>query len=171
MTTKADLEASEATRATLEIKLEAFKEKQKDFVQKGEKVKQELDELKITYSIARATPDLNDAMIAKMIRDTEDGKEREFAERMAASYEIRDIERKLKTEEIQMKDTQLKGKEDDLVRKREELMVMESLLQDKVRSLEAADEKYALLQSTVRDHFAKERELADSRDDLKSMLD
>lgn len=171
MTTKADLEAVEASRATLETKLDTFKEKQMEFVQKGEKVKKELDELKIAYSTARATPEINDAMIAKAIREAEDAKEREFAERMAVNYRTREVDLKIKTEEMRMKDTQLKSKDDELVRKGEELMVMESLLQDKDRSLAAAGEKYAILQSIVRDYFTKERELADRRDELKSMLE
>lgn len=171
MTTKADLEAVEASRATLETKLETFKEKQREFARKAEIIKKELDERKAADSISRATQDMIDAMVAKAIRETVDAKEKEFAERIVISNRTRDEDLKCKIEEVQMKDIQLKRKDDDLARKAEELMLMESLLEDKDRKLEAADEKYALLQSTVRDHFAQKRKLAESQDKLEGMLD
>lgn len=92
MTSQADLEAVETSRAALKVQLEAFKEKQREFVKKGEKVKKELDELKAAHSMARVPQEMNDAMLAKAIRETEEAKEKEFAIRIAKFEEDR-IER------------------------------------------------------------------------------
>jgi len=171
MTTKADLEAVEASRATLETKLETFKEKQREFAQKAERIKKELNERKAADSTSRATQDMVNAMIMKAVRKAEDAKEKEFAERMAISNTQRDEDLKCKIEDVETKDTQIKRKDGELIRKGEELMAMERLLLDEAQSRQIAEEKLARLQSTVRDHFAQERKLAESRDNLQGMLD
>lgn len=82
-TTKADLEAVEDNQTALKQKLENFKKKQREFIQKAQMQKEELTGCKAALSSSRVTPEMIDAFIAKAIGETETSKEREFEERTA----------------------------------------------------------------------------------------
>lgn len=199
MVTKADLDAVEASRAELERKHESFKEKQREFVQKGEIVKKERDELRAAYRTARAPQEMNDAMLAKSIREAEEATEKEVAKRMAKELEDREIARQINKKEeteymreLNAKDILLRNQNEELVRKDDQLTAMRAILAFKEQELDEANNdvekfstqqmythnelldanlKYAELQRTVRDHLDKRSALEESLDNLKKMLD
>jgi hypothetical protein len=128
---------------------------------------------------------MNDAMLAKAIQETEEAKEKEFAKWRKDNDTRR--QRNQWTEEGYQKELMatkglLRAKEQELVEHRvaanEIFLQVESESRDylskliaKGKELDAAEDKHTRLQNTVREHLAKKRELEESLDNLKGMLD